>query len=147
MPPPANPSDTIAPVSKPNPKSWSFWKNILLWALCLLLAAGYLLGAAVPKLTGEVWEVERFEAFGYSQGFRVLIGILEGVGALLLLWPRTASWGALVLAVVMIGATGTHIASGLGSAWHAARNLALLAVIAWGRWDKALRPRRSTPGR
>ena len=92
--------------------------------------------------------VEQFESFGYSQGFRVLIGILEGVGAVLLLFPRLAFWGAGLLIVVMIGAAYSHLATGLGSPFHALRNLVLLALIAWARWKGAygLRARCSGEG-
>ena len=123
----------------PDIKTWSFWKNVLLWALSLLLAAGHLLQAALPKLTGAEWVVEQFSQFGYSPGFRVLIGVVEAVGALLLLWPRAAAWGAVVLGVVMIGAIYSHVATDLGSPWHPTRNLVLLALIAWGRWGQTLR--------
>ena len=110
--------------------------NVLVWALSILLAAAYLLDA-YPKLTGSQGVVEQFESFGYSQGFRVLIGVLEGVGAVMLLFPRLAFWGAALLSVVMIGAAYSHLATGLGSPFHALRNLVLLAIIARVRWKQA----------
>lgn len=127
-------------------KSRATWKNVILWVLCLALALAYLVQAAYPKLAGAEWTVGAFEAFGYSPGFRFLVGVVEAVGALLLLWPRTASWGAALLIVVMTGAVYTHLATGIGSPFHALRNSVFLALIVWGRWPQAWRgPDRASP--
>lgn len=127
-------------MTKINLKSWAFWRNVILWVLCVLLGLAYLAQSAYPKIVAVEGAAGAFERFGYSQGFRLLIGILEAVGALLLLWPRTASWGAGLLIVIMMGAVYTHLATDIGSPFHALRNSFFLALIAWGRWREAWRP-------
>ena len=50
-----------------------------------------------------------FRHWNYPDWFRVTIGVLELSAALLLLYSRTAAFGAIVIIVVMLGAMGTHI--------------------------------------
>ena len=114
--------------------------SVTLWGVTLLLAAGYLVQASYPKLIGEEGVVAQFEAFGYAQWFRFAIGVVEGLGAVLLLIPRTATWGASLLMLVMVGALYSHLTSGIGSPVHATRNLVLLGLIAFARWKDAYRP-------
>jgi hypothetical protein len=39
----------------------------------------------------------------------MLIGLLELAATALLLWPRTAAYGAAIIVVVMLGGMGTHV--------------------------------------
>jgi hypothetical protein len=39
----------------------------------------------------------------------MLIGVIELAAAALLLWPRTAAYGAMLIIVVMLGGMGTHV--------------------------------------
>jgi hypothetical protein len=39
----------------------------------------------------------------------MLIGVLEVGASALLLWPRTAAYGAILIVLVMLGGMGTHI--------------------------------------
>ena len=50
-----------------------------------------------------------FRAWGYPAWFRITIGLLEGLAAGLLLWPRMAILGAALIIVIMLGGTATHI--------------------------------------
>ncbi len=50
-----------------------------------------------------------FVRWGYPEWFPTLIGVLEILGALLILFPKTASLGAITLACIMLGATVTHL--------------------------------------
>lgn len=72
------------------------------------LAALFLV-AGGGKLLGLDSAQQMFEDFGYSQDFRVVIGVLETAGALGLLIPRLAFWAALGLGGIMVGAIVTHI--------------------------------------
>ena len=54
-----------------------------------------------------VW-VTRFRAWGYPEHFYLVVGALEGLGAIALVVPRIAKYGALVLLGVMLGAAVTH---------------------------------------
>ncbi len=112
-------------------------KGAALWVVGLLLGLFYLM-SAWPKLQGAEPMVERFSAWGYSAGFLRFIGALEALGGLLLLVPKLAAWGALILIVVMAGAVYTHLTSGIGSPLIAIVCLVVLAVVAWLRRRQAL---------
>jgi putative oxidoreductase len=50
-----------------------------------------------------------FRIWGYPDWFRITIGVMELLAALVLLWPRTAALGALTIIVIMLGGMGTHL--------------------------------------
>lgn len=60
--------------------------------------------AGVGKLAGGEQTVQQFRNWGYSDGFRILIGLLEVLGGVGLLIPRIAAPSALGLMVIMVGA-------------------------------------------
>jgi len=80
----------------------------VLWAL-QIISAGLFLMAGVSKLAGAATMVQLFEALGIGQWFRYLTGGIEVAGAILLLIPSLASYGAAALAITMIGAIITHL--------------------------------------
>lgn len=82
--------------------------KIASWALRLVTAALFVM-AAFPKLTAQAEPVELFSQLG-GAGAMYLTGVLELVGAALLLVPRTKVYGALLAMVVMAGAIVSHLA-------------------------------------
>jgi putative oxidoreductase len=112
-------------------------KNMTLWVLQIAVAAMFV-AAAVPKLAGAPMMVQEFDALGFGQWLRYLTAVLEIGGATLLIVPVLASIGALVLAIVMVGAILAHIAVLGGSALPAMVLLAATLTIAWLR--RAQRP-------
>jgi uncharacterized membrane protein len=109
--------------------------HIALWALQVLLAAFFVVAAAVPKLTGQEVAVEIFDQIGAGQWFRYLVGTLELAGGIGLLVPRLSGLAALGLSGVMTGAVITQLFV-LGDpivALTPAGAGVLLAVVAWGR--------------
>ncbi len=105
--------------------------NASLW-LAALISASVFLVAATAKLAGMM--TEQFEAWGYDAGFATAIGLVELVGALGLLMPRSAGWSALTLSVIMLGAIGTHAGNGeYTAALLPAGMLGLLGLVLWGR--------------
>jgi putative oxidoreductase len=62
----------------------------------------------IVKLGGSPAWVSRFQRWGYPDHFYLIVGALELLAAIALVIPRVAKWGALVLIVVMAGATATH---------------------------------------
>lgn len=105
--------------------------NASLW-LAALISASVFFVAAVAKFSGLM--DEQFEAWGYGAHFAVVIGLIEFLGALGLLLPRTAGWAALGLSVVMLGAIGTYVVNGDHvAALLPAGMLGLLALVLWGR--------------
>ena len=81
------------------------------WALLVLrlaLALFFVLVAS-RNLMGDAHMVEDFQRWGYSGWFRVLVAVLQVLGAVLLVAPGTAFYGAGLLCVVLLGAVGTHL--------------------------------------
>jgi uncharacterized membrane protein YphA (DoxX/SURF4 family) len=110
----------------------------VVWTLSILLAGLFLL-TGVPKVLGI--EAVGFQASamrGFPTAMRIIVGVVECVGAIGLLVPATASFAAIVLAVVMVPATLTQYASGEGHVFVPIVVLALLLVIPWRRNAKAV---------
>ena len=77
--------------------------QIAFGALCILVGTG--------KFGDPNW-AHRFAAWGYPAGFYMVVGIFEIVGGLLILVPRAAVYGALIVMTVMLGAFATHLTHG-----------------------------------
>lgn len=107
-------------------------KNIALWVLQVAVAALFVV-SAVPKLGGAPMIVQMFDVLGFGQWFRYTTAVLELGGAALLLVPGLAGIGALVLAIVMVGAIFVHALVLGGSAVPALVLLAATLTIAWFR--------------
>jgi hypothetical protein len=60
--------------------------------------------------SGDAHTVANFIAWGYSDSFRVFIGVCELLGAISLVIPPFTTLGASGLSVVMLGAVFTHLA-------------------------------------
>jgi putative oxidoreductase len=105
---------------------------IALWALQVLAAAAFL-AAGGGKLAGAQPMVATFEKIGLGQWFRVLTGVLEVSGAIALLVPRFAFYGAVLLAAVMVGAIVTHLTVLGGSPVPALVLLLITGTVAYLR--------------
>lgn len=117
------------------------WTNIGLWVLSGLLALLFLI-AGGSKLAGVPEMQHNFQNWGYPQWFRVVVGGSEVISAVVILVPRAAWGGATVLAVLMAGATLTHVFledGGFGKAAFTAVLMLLAATVAYGRRPDALR--------
>jgi uncharacterized membrane protein YphA (DoxX/SURF4 family) len=106
--------------------------NIVLW-IVQIFGAGMFLMAGAPKLMGNEMAVQSFEMIGIGQWFRYLTGLLEVVGGIMLLAPQTAALGAILLAVVMVGAVAVHLFVIGGSPAMAVLLLLAMIFVAWGR--------------
>lgn len=106
--------------------------RIIDWGVRILLAAAFV-SAGGMKLAGVPQFVAMFDQIGLGQWFRLLTGALEVTGGVLVLIPRTAIWGALLLACVMAGAIVTHLAVIGGKPLPALTLLALAAIVLWMR--------------
>ena len=96
----------------------------------------FFLGVGIAHVFGLPFLVQRFEAWGYSAGFRLFVGLLEMIGGVLMLFRRGASLAAIGLSLVMLGATYTELF--LGTAVFALVPIAflvLLSVVAVRRWN------------
>lgn len=107
-------------------------RNVVLWAVQVLTAAGFLL-AAFAKITGAPPVVATFDAIGFGDWFRYLIAALEIAGAAALLIPLLSGLAGLAFVALLTGAVVVHlfvIGEGVASALPL---LVLAAVVAWGR--------------
>jgi uncharacterized membrane protein YphA (DoxX/SURF4 family) len=107
------------------------------WILTLLLAL-LMAGPGSQKFTSPVWE-RMFRTWGYPDGFYLVIGAVEVIGGIALLIPRVASYSAIMLAVVMIGAAATQILRGGRNGVGEIVFASLLCVLAAIRWRDRLR--------
>jgi hypothetical protein len=113
--------------------------EVLLWALALLLVSVFARAGLAKFDEGSGW-ARAFAVWGYPVWFRLLIGVLELAAALLLVWPRTAAYGAILIVVVMLGGMGTHVfvegrparvTSELGQ-------LVFSSIVLAGRWRRRI---------
>ena len=101
--------------------------------LSVLLTLAFMI-AAIPKLVGVHAWIVKFINWGYPRWFSVAVGSLELLGGALLLIPKLARYGVIVLAVIMIGAGYTHLANGEGlQVLRPVIFLTLLGTVFWLR--------------
>lgn len=103
-----------------------------LWALQIISAGMFLLSGTM-KLLGNPMMVQVFDAVGVGQWFRYLTGTIEVAGAVLVLIPSAAFFGAVPLALTMVGAILTHIFIIGGSPLAPMLLLVATSTIAWAR--------------
>ncbi len=108
---------------------------ILLWTVTILMAFNLGEHGLDKFQNAEGWQYWFAEVWRYPTWFRAFIGTAELGGAILLLWPRTASYAALGLIVIMLGAfwTVTTKQSDLSS-FDPVFNALLLGIVVMGRW-------------
>ncbi len=104
--------------------------KITKWVLAILLAFLFI-SAGYPKLLSKASMIHRFEAWGYAPWFVKVVGLVELLGGIFLVIPKTAFYAALALAIVMLGAVYTHIATGIGGPGFALIVLILLFGVAF----------------
>ena len=86
-------------------------KSIAVWILHILLAAMFSVQGVAKLASSPSW-VSRFNAWGFPDNFYIVIGVIELLCGVLLFVPKLAGFGAVVLIIVMVGATITHLIHG-----------------------------------
>ena len=121
--------------------------EVVLWALCLLLISVFARAGLAKFDAASGWS-RAFDHWGYPIWFRVLIGVLEVAAAALLVWPRTAAFGAAIIILVMLGGMGTHafIEHRPARATSELGQLVFASVVLAGRWQSRI-TRRAAPAR
>ena len=115
------------------------FRSLAIWVLQFLLAALFAI-QGIMKLTGSPAWISRFNAWGYPDHFYLVVGLAELLGAIVLLIPRLAKFGALMLIVVMGGAAGTHLTHHDPQVMTTLVLMALLAIVLYLRRSVAVRP-------
>ncbi len=109
-------------------------KVIVTWVLSGLIALVMLM-AGGSKLKGTEEQIAGFAKLGYPVWFLYVTGIIEVVGGILLLIPKTAAIGVLLLGATMVGAVFSLLK--VGDVAHAPIPLVFLLVIALIGWLRA----------
>jgi putative oxidoreductase len=110
-------------------------KNITAWVLQVLLALAFL-AAAGAKLASVPMLVEEFNLIGLGQWLRYAAAIVEIIGAIALLVPGFAAYGAIWLAITMFFAASAHIFALHNDPTPAVVLLLLNLVVFWLRRDQ-----------
>jgi|GEM_PF-157118 len=114
--------------------------EIVLWVFTLFLAFIFF-RQGVNKFPDHNGWARAFAAWHFPVWFRYLIGVLEIAAALLILWPRTASIGAALIVVIMLGGMGTHIWWGHPKeVFHEAMPLVLGTIVLITRRRRSIVP-------
>jgi uncharacterized membrane protein YphA (DoxX/SURF4 family) len=100
------------------------------WILQGLLAATFLV-AGTTKLASPQMHVAFFEKIGFGQWFRYFTGVLEVIGAILVLVPRTAGSAAILLGMTMVGAVDIHLLITGGSPVPSIALLVMAIAVTW----------------
>ena len=84
------------------------WSRLDLWALQGIVAATFLV-AGMAQIAGAPAMVEMFARIGIGQWFRIVTGMVEIIGAIVLVLPGLATIGGLSLGFTMLCAVATHL--------------------------------------
>jgi uncharacterized membrane protein YphA (DoxX/SURF4 family) len=115
-------------------------KEVALWVVCLFLVYVFVKAGGQKFDETSGWS-RAFRFWHYPECFRMLVGAVEVSAALLLLYRRTASWGALMIMVVMLGGMATHVVTGRPKQSQSeVFPLALATAVFFGRRREMLRP-------
>ena len=106
--------------------------HVILWTLQILVAAAFL-AAGGAKLAGVPPLPALFDQIGIGQWFRYVTGVVEITGAVLILVPKAAIFGAALLACTMACAVFTHLAVVGGNPVPAIVLLVLSSLVLWLR--------------
>ncbi|MEO3796333.1 DoxX family protein [Nonomuraea sp. B10E15] len=112
--------------------------SAVLWFLQVVVAGVFLM-SAMGKFSNVEPARSTFEAIGFGDWFRVLVGVLEVAGAVALFVPRLAGLAGLAFVGLMAGATLTESFVSGGGVVMPLTTLVLCAVIAWGRRRSTVR--------
>ena len=118
-------------------------KVIGMWTLQILLGALFVVVGAA-KFGDPSW-ARKFAAWGYPDGFYMVVGVLEIAAGLMVLVPRVASYGSLSIMTIMMSAVLTHLRH--GEMRRLAPPLVYLAVAAAVGWLRRASAIPATRGR
>ena len=110
-------------------------KIVTAWIIQGVLAVAFL-AAAAAKLAGMPMMVALFDTIGLGQWFRIATALVEILGAVALLTPNYAAFGAAWLGATMFFASLTHLCILHSNPAAAILLLALNAVVLWLRRDQ-----------
>jgi uncharacterized membrane protein YphA (DoxX/SURF4 family) len=86
-------------------------REAVLWIITAFLVYVFV-RQGLSKFSDDSGWSKAFRFWGYPDWFRILVGVAEVSAALLLLVPRIAFIGAMMIIVVMLGGMATHVVTG-----------------------------------
>lgn len=113
------------------------WARLVGTWLLIVIVSVPIFAAGVQKFRSPMWP-RMFQRWGYPDHFYLMVGAVEVVAVLGLLWPRTRFIASLTLMAVMAGAFFTHVMHNERRFVETAVIFTLLGIIALVH-----RPRRS----
>jgi len=85
--------------------------NVVAWVLTILLFLEFLIAGQAKFTTAAIWS-NHFMQWGYPDGFYMVVGAVEVLGAIALLIPKTLQYAAALLSIIMLAASITHFVHG-----------------------------------
>ena len=108
------------------------------WILSIVLAIVFF-ATGIAKLTGaSTFYIQAATMGGFPVWIRVVVGLVEIGGAIALLVPPAAVFGAATLAILMFPAAATQHMSGQGGFWIPVVVFVLLCAVIWLRSPEAI---------
>jgi uncharacterized membrane protein YphA (DoxX/SURF4 family) len=108
-----------------------------IWLLTIILSCFFLF-VSYKKFTGNPVTVGHFREWGYASWVIIAVACLEFAGAILLLFPITATSGALLLALVVTGATFTLLNFKIwNTSFITITACILLLLLGYLRWNQS----------
>jgi hypothetical protein len=83
-------------------------KKFMLW-LCRILAAIIMAQTLYFKFTGAAESIYIFKTLGIEPVGRIVVGMVELLACILILWPKTNIMGTILTLAVMSGALFSHL--------------------------------------
>ena len=109
-------------------------RRVLVWVVGVTFGLMFAL-TGWEKFDADGSMATDFARWGYPAWLRLAVGVVEIVGGMMLIVPRLASYGALGLGVVMVGAWITRLGDGrIGDVVLVTILGVVLAWIAFERW-------------
>lgn len=93
----------------------------------VIMSAVFLIMGGTQKVIGTNQMVDNF-TFMKLQDYRIWVGVLEILGAILLVIPKTSTYGAVLISTIMGGAVALHLSLMNGNGFQAA---VIISVVAW----------------
>jgi len=87
-------------------------KRVGVWAITIFVALIFVMSGLNKLTAAAAWQARFIDQWGLPGWMAGATAVAEIVGAVLLIRPKTAVFGGSIIAVVMLGATGTHIMAG-----------------------------------
>ena len=122
---------TALPLAAPGDRTAPDHRKRAGWALLALFALFMLAASVFPKFAMPAMVAENALTFGWPDFPVRAIGALELALTLLVVWPRSAPLGGLLMTALFGGTVATHLQA--GSPWFSHTLFGVyLAVVMWG---------------